>query len=162
MHCLPEDQKRMSPSEPKIVILACKWQAYQSLQDAARQHLSMPRGVRLLQIDCLGQVGARAILQALRKGADGVMLLGCAEEACHYEFGSRRADDVLAQARELASLLGFRQEQLALHRVGVDEGRAVAERVREFVEEVAFETPSEVEASLATSIEGLKSGGGLG
>lgn len=128
----------MAESEPRVVIFACNWNAHQSLQEAGKQHLSYPAGVRPLKVDCLGQVGISTILQAFRKGADGVMLVGCPPEECHYEFGSRRAAELFEELRRLAGLLGFREEQLAFYPVRVGEGPALIEAVRAFVKQQMF------------------------
>ncbi len=123
----------MAESEPRVVIFTCNWNAHQSLQEAGKQHLSYPAGVRPLKVDCLGQVGTSTILQAFQKGADGVMLVGCPPEECHYEFGSRRAMELFEEVRRLAGLLGFREEQLAFYQVHAGEGPALIEAVRAFV-----------------------------
>ncbi len=121
-------------SEPRVVIFTCNWNAHESLQEAGRQHLRLPKGVRPLKIDCLGQIGSAIILKAFEKGADGVMLIGCSPEECHYEFGSRRAEELFQEVRRLATLLGFREEQLALHQVHTGEGTALIERIQVFVD----------------------------
>jgi len=125
----------MPEAEPRVVILTCNWNAHRSLQEAGQQHLHLPAGVRPLKVGCLGQIGASVILKALQKGADGVMLVGCPPEECHYEFGSRRAAELFEEVQRLAQVLGFRPEQLAFHQVHADEGQALIERVRAFVEQ---------------------------
>ena len=90
-----------------------------------------------LKVDCLGQIGASVILKAFEKGADGVMLVGCSPEECHYEFGSRRAAELFEEVRKLAGMLGFRQEQLEFHQVHPDEGAALVEKVQRFVSRLA-------------------------
>ncbi len=127
----------MTESETRVVIFTCNWNAHESLQEAGRQHLSLPSGVRPLKLDCLGQVGSSAILKAFEKGADGVMLVGCSPEECHYEFGSRRAAELFEEVRQVARLLGFRDEQLAFHQVHAGEGAGLIEKVRAFVTQVA-------------------------
>ena len=127
----------MAQSEPRVIIFTCNWNAYESLQEAGKQHLHYPPGARPLKVDCLGQIGSSVILKAFEKGADGVMLVGCSPEECHYEFGSRRAAELFEEIRKLAGLLGFREEQLAFHQVHTGEGRALVEKVRAFVAQVA-------------------------
>ena len=127
----------MRASEPRVVIFTCNWNAHESLMEAGTQHLSLPSGVRPLKVDCLGQVGSSVILKAFEKGADGVMLVGCSPEECHYEFGSRRAAELFEEVLKLAALLGFREERLQFHQVHVGEGAALIERVRAFVAQVA-------------------------
>jgi coenzyme F420-reducing hydrogenase delta subunit len=133
----------MTEREPKVVIFTCNWNAHESLQEAGKQRLHYPSGARPLKVDCLGQVGASLILKALEKGADGVMLVGCTPEECHYEFGSRRAAELFEEVRQLAKLLGFRPEQLAFHQIHAGEGSALVEKVRAFVGRVASTKGSE-------------------
>lgn len=127
----------MVRTELRIVIFTCNWNAHESLQEAGRQHLSYPAGVRTLKVDCLGQVGSSVILKAFEKGADGVMLVGCLPEECHYEFGSRRAAELFDEVCRLTRLLGLKEEQLAFHQVHTGEGAALIDKVRAFVEGVA-------------------------
>jgi F420-non-reducing hydrogenase iron-sulfur subunit len=127
----------MTESEPRVVIFTCNWNAHESLQEAGKQRLALPAGARPLKVDCLGQVGSSTILKAFEKGADGVMLIGCSPEECHYEFGSRRAAELFEEVRKLAGLLGFQEDRLQFHQVHTGEGAALVEKVRAFVEQVA-------------------------
>jgi F420-non-reducing hydrogenase iron-sulfur subunit len=127
----------MQESEPKVVIFICNWNAQQSLEAAGEKHLHYPAGARPLKVDCLGQVGASVILKAFEKGADGVMLVGCLPEECHYEFGSRRAAELFERVVELANLLGICEDQLAFHQVRAGEGAALVEEVQAFVAKLA-------------------------
>jgi coenzyme F420-reducing hydrogenase delta subunit len=127
----------MAKSDPKVIIFTCNWNAHESFQEAGRQHLGFPAGARPLKVDCLGQVGSSTILKAFEKGADGVMLIGCAPEECHYEFGSRRAAELFEDARKLAGLLGFQEERLQFHQIQVGQATALVETVRAFVEQLA-------------------------
>jgi F420-non-reducing hydrogenase iron-sulfur subunit len=127
----------MTESEPRVVVFTCNWNAHESLQQAGKQRLSFPAGVRPLRVDCLGQVSASVILKAFEKGADGVMLVGCTPEECHYEFGSRRAAELFVEVVRLAGLLGFREEQLEFHQIHAGEGPALLERVQAFVARLA-------------------------
>lgn len=140
----------MEESEPRVVIFTCNWNAHESLQQAGKKRLSLPPGARTLRVDCLGQVGPSLILKAFEKGADGVMLVGCTAEECHYEFGSRRAAELFEEVQKLAQLLGFRENQLQFHQVHTGEGAALVKKVRSFVgqltgaPEIAAEAGEEV------------------
>ena len=127
----------MTERKTRVVIFTCNWNAHESLQEAGKRHLHYPPGVRPLKVDCLGQISSSVILKAFQKGADGVMLVGCSPEECHYEFGSRRAAELFGEVRKLARLLGFREEQLEFHQVHTGEGAALIEKVRAFVGRLA-------------------------
>jgi coenzyme F420-reducing hydrogenase delta subunit len=129
----------MQKPEPKVVIFTCNWHAQESLEAAGRRRLQYPDAARPLKVDCLGQVSSSLILKALEKGADGVMLVGCTPEECHYEFGSRRAAELFVEVRRLAKLLGFREEQLEFHQVSTGEEETLVKKVKVFVDRLAEE-----------------------
>ena len=137
----------MAHTELRVVIFTCNWNAQQSLEEAGKQHLSLPLGVRLLKVDCMGQVGSGVILKAFQKGADGVMLVGCTAEECHYEFGSSRAAELFEEVRKLARLLGLHEDRLGFHQVGVGEGEGLIGQVREFVDRLATQKASHWEGA---------------
>ena len=66
-------------------------------------------------------------LKAFENGADGVLMLGCPPDQCHYEFGNRRAEEVYMQAKELVKVLGCSDSQLHLDWVAAGEGQESGE-----------------------------------
>ncbi len=119
--------------QPKVVVFTCNWNAYSGLETAGEQHLSYATAIRPLKVMCLGRLNPGIILKAFEKGADGVLLLGCPPGECHYEFGNRRAEEVFSEARQMATLLGYGDEQLQLDWVAAGEGEAFAQKVQTFV-----------------------------
>jgi coenzyme F420-reducing hydrogenase delta subunit len=61
---------------------------------------------------CLGRLSAGDLLRAFELGAAGVLILGCAEERCHYGFGSRVAEGNLQRLCALLELLGIPADRL--------------------------------------------------
>ena len=127
----------MARTEPRVVIFTCNWNAQQSLEEAGKQHLSLPPGVRPLKVDCMGQIGSSVILKAFQKGADGVMLVGCTAEECRFEFGSRRAAELFEEVRKLTALLGLHEDRLLFHQVRAGEGAELIGTVQDFVDRIA-------------------------
>jgi len=127
----------MGRTEPRVVIFTCNWNALQSLEEAGKQHLNLPPGVRSLKVDCMGQIGSSVILKAFEKGADGVMLVGCTAEECRYEFGSRRAAELIEEVRKLTALLGLREDRLQFHQVRAGESADLIGEVQKFVGRLA-------------------------
>lgn len=122
--------------EPKVVIFTCNWNAHESMQAAGREHLHYPARARPLKVDCLGQVSASVILKAFEKGADGVMLVGCTPEECHYEFGSRRASELFDEVSSLVKLLGIHQDRLRFLQVPAGAAEELAHEVQAFVAQI--------------------------
>ena len=121
----------MSPN--KVILFTCNWNAYSGLETSGAQRLSYPAGVFPLRVTCLGQIDPGIILKAFENGADGVLMLGCPPEQCHYEFGNRRAEEVFAQAKKLVKVLGYSDDQFQLDWVSAGEGKVFVEKVKKFV-----------------------------
>jgi F420-non-reducing hydrogenase iron-sulfur subunit len=119
--------------QPKVVVFTCNWNAYSGLEMAGVKRQGYSAATRPIKVMCLGRLNPGIILKAFEKGADGVLLLGCPPGECHYEFGNRRAEEVFAEVKDLAALLGYRDEQLKLDWVAAGEGDSFAEKVRGFV-----------------------------
>jgi coenzyme F420-reducing hydrogenase delta subunit len=120
-------------ADPKVIVFTCNWSAYASLETAGVEHLSYSPAIHPLRVMCLGRLSLGIILKAFEKGADGVLLLGCPPGECHYEFGNRHVEQIVAQAKDIVTLLGYRTEQLKLDWVAAGEGETFASKVREFV-----------------------------
>ena len=117
----------------KVILFTCNWNAYSGLETAGAGRLAYPASVYPLKVTCLGQINPGIILKAFEKGAEGVLMLGCPPDQCHYEFGNRRAEDVYAQARELVKVLGCGDSQLQLDWVAAGEGEDLVSKVQGFV-----------------------------
>ena len=72
------------------------------------------------------------ILRAFEKGADGVMLVGCTPEECHYEFGNHRAEEMFAVASKLVRLLGYSDKRLQMERIAAGDGATWVEKIQSF------------------------------
>jgi F420-non-reducing hydrogenase iron-sulfur subunit len=121
----------------KVIVFTCNWNAYSGLEMAGYERLSLPAGVRPVKVMCLGRLHPGLVLKAFELGADGVLMLGCPPGECRYEFGNSRAAELFEETRALACLLGIGEERLRLDWVAAGDGEAFAQKVREFVGEVA-------------------------
>lgn len=117
----------------KIIVFTCNWNAYSGLETAGAEHLTYSPAIHALKVMCLGQISPGIILKAFAKGADGVLLLGCPPGECHFEFGNRRAEEVFTEAKDLASLLGYRDEQLAMKWVAAGDGQSFVKIIEQFI-----------------------------
>jgi F420-non-reducing hydrogenase iron-sulfur subunit len=72
---------------------------------------SMP-GLSLVAIPCSGKLEAHHLLKTLASGAEGVLILACAENACQYMEGSRRSHKRTDYARAWLEKLGIETGRL--------------------------------------------------
>jgi F420-non-reducing hydrogenase iron-sulfur subunit len=76
------------------------------------------------------------ILEALRGGADGVLVTGCHLGDCHYISGNEKAVHNVDVARSLIRLLGIESERLRLEWISASEGARFAQVVDEFTDQI--------------------------
>ena len=69
---LPEDE-----TKPRIVAFACENDAYPAFDMAGINRLEYDASVRVIPLRCLGSLNTVLVTDALSRGIDGVLLLGC-------------------------------------------------------------------------------------
>ena len=62
--------------EPNIIGFLCNWCAYAGGDLAGVSRLQYPPNLRAVRVMCSGMVPASVVVDALSKGADGVMVMG--------------------------------------------------------------------------------------
>ncbi len=126
----------LAGAEGRVLVLTCNWGGHSGAEVVGMRRQSLPAGVRVMRLPCLGRLSAGLLLRLLEQGAAGVLLAGCSQEGCRFEFGRPQAQEALAQARALADLLGLDPQRLALADVPAGDGRAFLRAVREMAAQV--------------------------
>jgi coenzyme F420-reducing hydrogenase delta subunit/ferredoxin len=114
---------------PPVLILTCRWSAVLRILPAETR----PKVIELM---CLGRLSAGDLLRAFELGAAGVLILGCAEEQCHYGFGSRVAEGNLQRLWALLELLGIPADRLRFVRKPDGELQEFALQVKASIKEL--------------------------
>jgi heterodisulfide reductase subunit A len=127
-------KKRRPASRPQILGFACNWSAYPLLSEGESQ---FPADLHVIRVMCLGSVDPGFVLRAFELGADGVLLLGCSPEKCHYNFGNRLAETQLDTARKLMHTLGIERERLRLEAVSSGEKEKLTGIIRRFANKMS-------------------------
>lgn len=126
----------MDNFEPKIIGFYCNWSSQMGVDAAGIEGASYPPSVRLIRVMCSGSVDPEVIIGAFKKGADGVLILGCHLGNCHYRLGNYNA---LRQVRLLQKTLeqfGVEKERLRMEWISVAEGKRFAGLVHQMTEEL--------------------------
>lgn len=127
----------MTEFEPKIVGFLCNWCAYAGADLAGVSRFQYPFNLRIIRTMCSGRVDPVFILEAFRRGADGVLVAGCHIPAdCHYISGNFKAYRRVAMLKKLLEQLGLETKRLRLEWISASEGDKFAKVIREMVEEL--------------------------
>jgi F420-non-reducing hydrogenase iron-sulfur subunit len=126
----------MDNFQPRIVAFACNWCSYAGADLAGVSRIQYPPTMRVIRVMCSGRVSPMFILEALRGGADGVLVTGCHLGDCHYISGNEKAIRNIEMARSLIELLGIEAQRLRLEWISAAEGARFAQVVHEFTEQI--------------------------
>jgi quinone-modifying oxidoreductase subunit QmoB len=130
-----------SPDEEtfRILVLVCENDAYPALDTAAIKHKAIDPSVRFVSLRCLGGMNLVWIADALSKGIDGVLLLGCKygeNYQCHFVKGSELANYRFSKVSETLNRLQLEAERVQMMQVAISEYDKLPEMINEFVEKV--------------------------
>ncbi len=130
---VPKDFKN---DGPRILILACENDAYPALDMAAMRRKAWSPYARIIPVRCLGSVNAIWVSDAMSKGFDGVMLLGCKygdDYQCHFVKGSEICNRRKENIAETLNRLGVEPERVEQLEVAIDEYDKVPDLIDGFV-----------------------------
>lgn len=122
--------------EPRIVGFLCNWCSYRAADLAGSARLKHAPNIRIIRVMCSGRVEPELVLQALSKGADGVMIAGCHPGECHYIEQNYKTMRRVAMLKHTLSQLGVEPERVRLQWASAAEGPQLAAAINEMVEQV--------------------------
>ena len=123
----------MSDFNPKILAFVCNWCSYAGADKAGGQKLDYSANVKLIRVMCSGRVDPQFVMDALRKGADGVMILGCHPGDCHYRSGNIKAMKRFKLLDKMLGQFGIDRRRMKLDWVAAGE----AEHFRKIANEMS-------------------------
>jgi F420-non-reducing hydrogenase iron-sulfur subunit len=128
--------------EPKVIAFCCNWCSYTGADLAGTSRLQYAPNVRIVRVMCSGMVHPNLIVDALTKGADGVLMCGCHIGDCHYMEGNVRAKSRAEAIELMLQDFGLEPERFRLEWVSASEGPRFQQVMNEMVEQVKRVGPS--------------------
>lgn len=128
--------------EPKILAFCCNWCSYTGADLAGVSRLQYPPNVRIIRVMCSGMVHPNLVINALTKGADGVIMCGCHPGDCHYIDGNMKAEKRADAIELMLEDFGLEEERYRLEWVSASEGPKFAKVMQEMVDTIRELGPS--------------------
>ena len=125
--------------KPRILILACENDAYPALDMAARNQIHHSPFVRIIPVRCLGSVNAIWVTDALNRGYDGVMLMGCPkgdDYQCHFVKGSELAHYRMSKIDDTLEQMDIETERVITHEVEITDVHRVAQLINSYAKSI--------------------------
>ena len=127
---------RPSQWQPRIVAFFCNWCTYTAADLAGVSRLKYASNVRVIRLMCSGRVDPQFILEALARGADGVLIGGCHIGDCHYVEGNFKTLRRFQLLKRLLNDLGIEEQRVRVEWISASEGERVKTVINEMVEQV--------------------------
>ncbi len=123
--------------EPKIIGFLCNWCAYAGADLAGVSRIQYPPNIRIIRVMCSGRVDPSFILEALKDGADGVLVAGChLPSDCHYISGNFKALRRIKLLKKVLEQFGIEPERVRLEWISASEGDKFAMVIKDMVEQI--------------------------
>jgi len=132
----------MTEFKPRIVGFLCNWCSYAGADLAGVSRVQYPPTIRIVRVMCSGRVDPIFIIEAFRRGADGVLVAGCHPGDCHYLAGNYKAQRRVVMLKRLLEQFGIEPERLRLDWVSASEGDRFARLIKDMTEEIKKIGPS--------------------
>ena len=117
---------------PLIIGFLCHWCSYAAADLAGSLRIQYPTGIRNIRVLCAGRVNPSFVLEAMRRGADGVLVAGCRLGECHYTIGNICAVQRMNVLGKLLVDLGFDKRRFRMEWIAASEGEKFAGIVKDF------------------------------
>ncbi|MFC1888684.1 hydrogenase iron-sulfur subunit [Thermodesulfobacteriota bacterium] len=125
--------------KPRLLGLLCENDAYPALDVAGLKRIKHSPFIRFIPVRCLGSVNVVWIADALSKGYDGILMVGCKsgdDYQCHFIRGSElmgtRGDNIKEKLQQLA----LEEERVRVEELSISEFQKLPEIINEFAEQI--------------------------
>ena len=125
--------------KPRLIVLACENDAYPALDMAGIRRLNYNAWMRIIPVRCLGSMNLVWIADALSKGIDGILLLGCRhgdDYQCHFIKGSELANIRMTKIQETLNRLRLESERVGLEQLSIADYSRLPEILDAFASKV--------------------------
>ncbi len=132
---VPEEDEE----KPRVLAFMCENDAYPALDIAGLNRLHYDPSVRVIPLRCLGSLNIVWIADALSRGIDGVMLIGCKygdDYQCHFIQGSELANRRLDNVKETLQRLRLESERLEFTQLAINEYGKLPALVDNFMDRI--------------------------
>ncbi|MFN3383830.1 MAG: hydrogenase iron-sulfur subunit [Archaeoglobaceae archaeon] len=123
----------------RIIAFVCENDALPALDMASMNGVKINPLIRFISVRCLGSVNTVFIADALSKGIDGILLMGCKfgqDYQCHFVRGSELANRRMENVQETLQRLMLEKERVKVVEVSITDWDKIAGIVNGFVDEI--------------------------
>lgn len=137
---VPELEDEEAEDAPfRIIGLICENDAMPALDAAGLHRLRLDPRVRFIPLRCLGSFNMVWISDALSRGVDGLILLGCKygdDYQCHFAKGSELCEYRMGKLSETLDKLGLESDRVQQFQIAHSDFDKLPEIINDFVKRI--------------------------
>ncbi len=137
---VPELEDEEAEDAPfRIIGLICENDAMPALDAVGLHKLRLDPRVRFIPLRCLGSFNMVWVSDALSRGVDGMILLGCKfgdDYQCHFAKGSELCDYRLSKLSETLDKLGLESDRVQQYQIAHSDFDKLPQIVNDFVKRI--------------------------
>lgn len=125
--------------KPRFIGFICENDALPALDMAGINRVMYNPRIRFIPVRCLGSVNRVWIADALSRGIDGVMFIGCKygdEYQCHFIKGSELCNKRMENVQEDLTRLSLEKERVIVVQLAINEHEKLPKIIDDFTEQV--------------------------
>jgi len=132
---VPEEDEE----KPRVIAFLCENDAYPALDMASINRLTYNPYIRVIPVRCLGSVNIVLIADALSKGIDGILMIGCKygdDYQCHFIKGSELANERMEKVQETLQRLRLESDRISVWQLSISEYAKLPQIFDDFMETI--------------------------
>jgi quinone-modifying oxidoreductase subunit QmoB len=125
--------------KPRLLGFLCENDAYPLLDTVGLRRIQFSSQIRFIPVRCLGSINTVWIADALSRGFDGALLVGCKsgdDYQCHFIKGSELMDKRSENIREKLKQLALEEERVRTEQLPISDFERLPQIINEFAEQI--------------------------
>ncbi len=131
--------------KPRVLMFVCENDALPALEMAARKGLKINPYVRIVPVRCLGSVNRVWVSDALSRGYDGILQIGCKpgdDYQCHFIHGSELTGQRSESYGETLTSMMLEPERIRTEYVEITGHQEIIAQIDAYMEEIDLIGPN--------------------
>ncbi|MBN2481670.1 MAG: hydrogenase iron-sulfur subunit [Bacteroidales bacterium] len=125
--------------KPRVLVFVCENDAYPAFDMAGRKRLKYSPFVRIIPVRCLGSINKVWISDALSKGFDGILQIGCKpgeNYQCHFIHGSELTETRGENIQETLQTMMLEPERIRTEFVEITDYDKIPDIINSYMETI--------------------------
>jgi F420-non-reducing hydrogenase iron-sulfur subunit len=131
-------QEKAEPKKEKkdknILVFMCNECGQGAANTAGVARMNYDTAIKIIRVQCSGQVGPMQIMDALENGADAVGVIGCCIGACHFFNGNLLSMHRIKLMKKVFKEMGYSDQQINHYTARAAEGETAIGDFEDIIE----------------------------